>query len=670
MPFGSIIMRPGINAQVTPTLNVGGWSESQLVRFKDGLPQKYGGWQRMTDEPVVGAARGIHAWSDLNNYLYLAIGTHSRLQCFTTAGLFDITPLRPTDPTNNSAEDFSTTTGSDQVVIVDSNCTVVVNLGDWVQLVTAVSVGGLVLQGFLEVSDVTSTTTYTVTAPANATATVANGGAVAVYDTTITLDIVTVTLANHGFIPTDLYTNHVATTVGGITFPANGQFLVQTTPTADTFTIIGANVATSTATGSENGGNARFNYLIPTGYESSIAVSGWGSGTYGSGTYGTSTVSSGFSVLRQWALDNWGSYLVGNPNDGPIYVWIPSASYTPATVITGAPVINTQILVSNPSQIMVALGSETGAVQDRMLVRWCDVANYNDWVATAINQAGSYRIPNGSRIVGGLQTALQALIWTDVDLWSMQYIGQPFVFGFQQTGDNCGLISMRAACVTGNRILWMGQRGMFELGGQGVVPLKCDVWDFLFRNLDTQQFDKIFAAPNAMFSEVAWFFPSLGGDGEVDSYIKFNHVDGIWDYGMLVRTCWQNVSIWGPPIGIDENNYIQRHETTDDADGVAMVSSLKSGDIDLSEGEEFPFVDYLVLDGAKVTGTLNMTINSKEFPAAVQMSDGPFAITSTATDACPRLRGRQMNFEFESTEVGDFWRLGRVRYRYGVDGRR
>lgn len=672
MPFGSIVFRPGIKSQLTPTLNVGGWSDCQLIRFQDGLPQKLGGWAALTQSVVQGLARSLHPWADLDNFLYLAIGTHQRLEVYSSSGLNDITPLRLTTPTTNSAVDFSTVIGLSTVTIVDVNNTVTTNIGDIINLVTAIAVDGIVIPaGYYEVTAVNSLTSYVVDIGTSATSTVNNAGATASYATTNLLSTVSVTLNNHGLSPGNLYVNHVATTVGGITFGANQQYLVQSVTSANVFVIDTGTAASSTTTGSENSGNCRINYLYASGYASSVAVTGYGSGTYGSGTWGTSTTTAGFTRIRVWSLGNWGENLLACPTDDRIFEWPPTSSFSPATVISNAPTKNGQIMVANPAQILVALASETGGVQDRQLVRWSDVSDYNQWTAASTNQAGSFRIPNGSRIVGGLQTNLQAYIWTDIDLWSMQYIGQPFVFGFQQVGTACGLISGRAATMAGSRLLWMGQKGFFELAGGGVRPLPCDVWDFVFRDLDTQQFDKVFAAPNNMFNEVSWFFPSLsGGTGECDSYVKLNIKDNIWDYGRLDRTCWTDVSIWGPPIGVDSGGGIYQHEISDNANGAAMTSYIRSGDVDLGDGVVFPFVDYLVLDGAKVTGTLDLTITAKEFPSTDLMTDGPFAITSTATDASPRLRGRQMNFYFESSDLNSFWRLGRVRYRYGVDGRR
>lgn len=671
MPFQNIVMRPGVNAQTTPTLNSGGWSSCNLIRFKDAMVQKLGGWTRLTSTPMVGTCRGMHAWADLSANPYLACGSDQRLMLYSTSGLNDITPLRATDPTNNSAVNLSTINTSNQVTIIDANCTQTVNVGDWVRIITDASVGGIVLQEYYIVSAVTNTTTYTITAGANATSTVNNGGAVATYTTVNTQPTVTVTLNNHGFVPTNIYNVDVSTTVATVTI--FGQYLVQSVINANQFTITAGSNANANTTASENGGNIRISYLLASGFGSAMAITGYGSGTYGNSGYGQSTGGAVYTTIRQWSLDNWGEFLVACPVDQGIYYWQPAGGIAPATVVTNSPTKNRQIIVSNPAQILISLGAETGGSQDHMLVRWCDVANFNQWTAASTNQAGSFRLPNGSQIVGGIQSSLQAFIWTDVDVWSMQYIGQPFIYGFQQIGDGCGLMSMRSMTVAGGRVVWMGRKGFFQMQGGAVSPLKCDVWDILFANLSATQTDKIFCAQNSMFNEVAWFFPSASGNGEIDTYIKVNLVEGSWDYGSLIRTAWVDVSVWGAPIGVDGSGLLQQHETSNDNDGAVLDSWVQSGDIDIASGEEYVFVDYLVLD-AKLSGsgtpTVYLTLSSKEFPNSTPLTQGPYAITPTSTDATPRLRGRQINFKLESTGLGSFWRVGRTRYRVASDGRR
>lgn len=672
MPFANIVVKPGVDVQSTPTLTDGRWNASQLIRFKDSMVQKLGGWSHLTATPVIGTATGMHAWADLNENIYLSIGTDQRLMVYSTSGLNDVTPLRASDPTNNSAVNFSTVIGTPNVTIIDANCTQLVSAGDTVQIVNPIAVGGLVLQGFYMVNAVTNVTTYTITAQANATATVNNGGATAHFVTTNASSTITVTLNNHGYSPTSIYNVYISTTVATVVLL--GQYLVQTVTNANVFTITAGSNANANASGDENGGLVRINYLIPSGGATSVAVSGYGSGTYGSGTYGVGGSSPGlFTEIRQWSLDNWGQQLIASYTAGVIYLWDPTGGYVPATVVSGAPTKSHSIAICNPAQILISFGSEPGSgTQDHLLIRWCDVSNYNQWTAAVTNQAGSFRLSNGSQIVGAYQTSLETLIWTDVDLWSMQYQGQPFIFGFQQLAEACGLINMRAATIAGNRVMWMGKKGFFQLVGGQVQPLQCSVWDIVFANLNTIQAGKIFCAANAMFSEVSWFFASASGSGAVDTYVKYNYAENVWDYGSLVRTAWTNVSVWGAPIGVDGSGLLQQHETSNDADGAVLDSWVESGDIDISNGEDFVFIDYLVFD-ALLTGTgtpsVNLTLKSRNFPNSAQLTQGPYTITSASTDQSPRLRGRQVSFRFETTGVGSFWRIGRCRYRYAPDGK-
>lgn len=666
MPYNDILFRPGVNVQYSATLNNGNWSACNRIRFKDGLPEKKGGWLRLISQATVGIPRGLWAWADLAGFPYLAVGTAGRLAVYTPGQLNDITPIRATV---NQAPDFATTINSPSVAVGVAGHAA--SVGDWVSIDTAIAIGGLILQGFYLVATVVDANHFTITAGSNATATVASpGGAVALFSVTNTLTTVNVTLANHGLAPTNQYTVHVSTTVGGIVI--NGTYLVQTVIDANHFTITAATAAGSTTTGSENGGQVRIDFLIASGLETAVYVTGYGSGGYGTGAYGVSTVVAGLAAIRQWSLDNWGQDLIASPTLGAIYYWVPSSSFPPALVISQAPAKNYDVLVANPAQILISFGCEVGGVFDPNLIRWCDASDFTDWIAASTNQAGSFRIPTGSKLVGGLALPLEILAWTDVDLYSMQYQGLPFVFGFRKVGSGCGLISKRAKANAADRVLWMGPKGFFQKpSGGAVTPLPCSVWDVVFKNMNAVQTDKINCAVNSMFNEVTWFYCSAASN-EVDSYVNYNYVDQVWDYGMLDGAAWVDVNVFGAPIRGDTAGLLQQHEVAKDADGVAMVSWIQSSDVDIAKGEEWLFVDEFVTDGGKVDAgsTLQITITAKGYPADPSpMVNGPFAITSTSGLVNPNVRGRQVNILLQSSDLGSFWRLGRTRYRFAPDGR-
>jgi hypothetical protein len=671
MPTKKLINKPGIQIEYTPTLNESGYSSGQLIRWFAQLPQKLGGWAQLVGvPPFVGTCRGLFGWSDFLSNPYLAVGTEQRLSVLIGNALFDITPLRTT---TNPAVAFSTTSGSSIVTIADN--TNGLSGGDWINLVTAVSVGGIVMQGYYRCVTVIDGTHYTVDAGETATATVVAGGATSDFAVTNGSATVTVTLANHGLATGEVFTVGVSTTIGGVVI--SGLYAIASVVDANTFTITASSVASSTTTGFENGGNARIEYLLPSGYAVNTALTGYGIGDYGAGDWGLAGVAQTFVQLRQWALSNFGQDLVASPTNGAIYYWAPP-SPTPAVVVdASAPIYNRSMFTMSQVQMIVGIGSETGGNQYPTLVRWCDAGNFADWTASVTNQAGSFQIPTGSQCIAGLAVGLGALIWTDVDLWSMTYQGLPFVFGFNRVGTRCEAISAKAPAVIGNSVLWPSNKQFFRYDGSGVTPLECPVWDFFYTTADFSQSTQIFSATNTLFNEVAWYFP-IGVDapqygvvaGDI-GYVKFNYLESLWDYGVLPRTAWVDNSPVGNPIGADPTGLLQQHETTNDANGAPMISWLRTGYFDIMDGTDYAFVDLLIPDFSSGVGyTVQFTVYATDYPGQTPRQYGPYPATPTTEYINVRVRGRQAAIEIRSEDLGSFWRLGAVRYRFAPDGRR
>lgn len=622
----------------------------------------------MSASTIIGTASGMHVWAALDGTTYIAIGSEQRLALLFGGLLYDITPLVAT---HNVAVSFSTTNGSAVVTITDAAHGTSVD--SWVNIFTAVSVGGKIIQSFYKVVTVVDVNNYTINIGANATSTVANGGAVAKFVTTNGSAVVEVDLNNHGLIVGDVYTVHVSTVVGGVTML--GAYSVQTVIGANSFTV-NATVATSSTNGFENGGNVRLEYLLAPGLAAATAAEGYGGGNYGAGDYGSGTTGSKITALRQWSMDNWGEFLVANPTNGKIYYWAPPiTSSNTATVVTGAPVQNTCLFVQMPAQILVAAGTETGGTFDPNLVRWCDVSDFNTWTASATNQAGSFRVPTGSRIVGALGTTQQALIWTDTALYTMTYQGLPFVFGFNRVGSNCGLIAMRAAAIIGTQIVWMSSENFFSYGPGGVQSISCTVWDEVFQNLDTSQPDKIFAWTNSLFNEIWWFYPTLSsGDGTVDAYVKVNLSSGLWDYGTLTRTAGHEGGPILSPISVDENAVIQKHEQGYDANGQILHWYFQTGYIDLSDGEDFIFIDTMFPDFKTLTSAstpiFNITLYTRDYPEGPTTTSPTYPYIWGDPYVSLRVRGRQVSIKIAGDDIGTFARLGAIRYRFSQDGKR
>lgn len=774
MAFQSIRLMPGVDVVKTPTLIQLGITSANMIRWREGLPEKIGGWVRFYPFVIGSIPRALHAWEDLNSVAHLAIGATAGLLVITNGVLSTITPQITT---TNTPPIFQATSGSNVITIIDSNISNP-TVNNFVFLGTPVSVGGQVLQGLYPIvavlsadsyqidaavnstlSSTTSTVTFTAGSPgvvnwtahglvanapvyfttsgtlpaaltANKTYYVsatglatnsfevsavpggtpinfatagtgtqsafANYGTVPVFTATSGSAVVNVYEPNHGQIVGANVAFQVPTTVDGLVI--SGTYLVQGVADANNFSIVAASVASSSVEVPMNGGNVEFVYYIAIGPQP--ASNPYGSGNYGAGAYGTGATGGAGTgtpiTALDWTLGNWGEILLACPEGGGIYQWRPDSGFQTAQLVSGtSPISNTGMFVAQPEQILVAFGSSFTGVPQPLAVNWTTVGDFTVWTPLITNQAGGYTIPTGSRIVGGLQAPQQGLIWTDIDVYSMQYVGPPNVFGFTKIMAGCGLIGLHAAGLLGNTVYWMsgspapaapaGQGGQFFMmpAGGAPVSLPCTVWDFIFQNLDTTNAYKIRCRPNSNFNTIAWEFPSKsGGSGEPDMFVEYNPVEGEWvtgQYPNIGRSAWIDQSIFGPPIGGTPSQLIYQHEIGYDADGAPITAQFTTGYFPIGEGEDFYMIDQVVPDfkyntvnGSQSANVL-LTVFAVPSPNGPQMIKGPYTVTSTSNPQRPvttRVRGRQAAFTAGSADLGSWWRAGLVRYRYGLAGRR
>jgi hypothetical protein len=610
--------------------------------------------------------------------------------------LVNITPqVRQDDVT----VDVTTITTSNIVTIGDTGSDA--TQYDAVYIPAHISVGGVILFGFYQAIPA-SANEFQIALygsqgnPIFPTAAVSNVGAVAIFDTTAGDSIVTVTLPDHGYLAGDTYPVLISTAVGGVTL--GGNYTVQSVIDADTFEILAQNEAVSTDTESINGGDARYDFYI--GFGPLLEGTGYGIGGYGVGGYGsgiTPAASSGDNIeTGDWVLDNWGGLLIALPTStpfgsidgvaptgGPLYFWSHADNSPTALAISGGPVASGGFFVAMPQRQIIAYNTEETGVQDPLLVRWCDVNNYQQWNARPTNLAGKYRLTRGSRIVGGMQIGQQGLLLTDVGAWTMRFIGTSggsnLAYSFNEVARGCGLIAQKAMATLGAAAYWMGLNQFFVMGADGVQPVPCPIWDRVFPRLDMANLHKIRMGANSSFGEIWLFFPSNEGGGEIDSYVKYNTLIGApngWDYGDLSRTAWIDQSVLGQPIGADGESFrLQQHETGYNNDNQPMQSSFDTGYFVLQDGDVLAFVDQFWPDMRWAAGIatdqaqVQLTFLVKSYPNDTIHAYGPFDLTTSVTYVTPRVRGRLVSLRFESHDMDSFWRLGGNRYRWQPDGR-
>jgi hypothetical protein len=677
MPWGAIQLRPGVDVQKTLSDNQAGISVSQLMRYKEGLVQTYGGWTPYVSFTMKSTVRDLHPWQDIQGVQHLAVAATSNLVVVTAGSQQDITPQTTT---TNPTPSFSVSTGSNSVTVLDANANATVL--NTVYFNTPVSVGGFLLNGAYPIQTVLSTGSYTINSAVIASVTASSSGQLPKFVTSSGSPTVTVTLPNHGFsaVP-GLFQQFIApTSISGQTI--QGKYQIASVIDTTSFTINLTMQASAGSSATMNSSLAQLVYYITLG--PLPAASGFGQGGgFGAGGFGLGTAPQpglpGTPITAtDWTQDNWGEVLLSCPFNGPIYQWAPDLGNQNAQVVNQAPFFNGGIFISMPQQILVAWRSvQTTGVQVQLIVKWSNASDYTNWTISNQTTAGAFTIPTGSVIIGGLQCPQFGLISTDIDVWTMTYVGGVVIFNFTRVGNGCGWISSHACGILSGNPFWMGTNNFFTLGASGVTPLPCSVWDQVFQNLNTSLQSKVRVAVNSPFNEVMWLYPSANSMGENDSYVKV-HIEGQeyeWDFGTIDRTAWTDISILGMPLGVDHFGQIFQHETGTAITG-AGLPSFQTGWWTIGEGQEIGFVDLIIPDfifglrSASPTASIQITFLGVNYPDDTPISYGPFTVTSTTSFINCRIRNRLLSAIIISNAGSEFWRLGRIRFRFASSGRR
>lgn len=490
------------------------------------------------------------------------------------------------------------------------------------------------------------------------------------FTTAISSSTVTVSDTAHGNAIGDFVIFSGAGAVGGIT--VDGEYTVISVPGANSYTIVDDETASTTATG--GGTSVTYLYLLPIGLDTATSGFGWGVATWNLFTWGTRrATSSTVAPLRTWSLDNWGEDLVANVRGGDCYTWdFSTGTNVRATAITNAPKGNF-LLVNPGSRHLIVFGAETGGAIDPMLIAWSDNEDFTTWTPAATNSAGDIRLGHGNKIMGALRTRNEILVWTDTALYSMQFIGPPFIFGIRLIATGCGMIGPHAAMESAGRVYWLGlncHNFYMYSGNLNVIP--CPVLNHLQDNIEPKQSDQVYGNTNREEHEMIWLWPSTG-QAQNDRYIIFNTRENAWYFGTLDRSLWQdrdNFITNHKPIAIDSSGVMYEHEVTFNNDGSAITAFLESGGIESGEGDRFAFIDKIIPDFETITGSLDLTFKTRRYPNSVDIDKGPFTLDGTIEKLNIRARGRQFRLRFDSDAIDDEWRLGTFRLNVQPDGGR
>jgi hypothetical protein len=507
---------------------------------------------------------------------------------------------------------------------------------------------------------------------------------------------ITVTDTAHGALLNDFVTFSGAVSLGGnVTAPIlNAEHQITSIIDGNTYTIAVSVTANASDTG--NGGASVVGaYQINTGLDTSVLGTGWGAGIWGGGGWGSP---SGTAIpgaqLRLWSHDNYGEDLVINVRDGGIFYWDESAGLNaravPLTALAGAnsvPTIARDVLVSDRDRHVLAFGCDdefSPGVEDPLLIRFCAQEDITDWETRADNTAGSLRISTGSEITAAVKTKQQVLVFTDVSLHTVQFVGAPFTFGLNEVSQGVSIAGQNAAVAVNDSVYWMGKNQFYIYNGN-VQEIPCTVKEYVFSNFNVYQTNKVVAGHNSEYGEIWWFYPSLNSDN-IDRYVIFNYQQNIWYYGNLSRSAWVSRGVFGYPIAAGTDGYLYYHEfgINDGSQNppIGINCYVQSNSFDMGEGDKLmsawrviPDLTFRTSDGSPL---VTFTLKTQDFPGSGFFEEESNNVVRTATvpierfttQQYVRLRGRAMAFRAESNQFNTAWRLGASRVDIRPDGRR
>jgi hypothetical protein len=701
---------PGINKQITATAAEGQWVDCDNVRFRYLFPEKIGGWKQLGADNITGAVRQMHQFTNSEGRKYTIIGSNRILYAYSGGVFYDIHPIKSTNTLTNA---FSTTNGSTTVTINFSSDHGI-TAGDIVLLdnFSTATNSDYAAANFNDirfmVTTVPSSNTITITMPSAETGSGASqsGGIRVQHYFRVGPDVQAAgfgwSLGSWGgkevgafttVLSSDISSSSTSITLNDASqFPSSGTNFIQIGTEEISYTGISTNTLTGVTRGVRNT-TAASHSAGATVTDTSNFVA-WGE------------AASGDLVIEPgaWAIDNFGDKAICLVVDNECFEWnsaATNATDSRATIISGAPTASRHMLVST---------------QDDMFIRFSAVEDINTYTPTATNDAGTQRLADGSRVVGGIRGRDAIYVYTDTALFLMRFVGQPFTFAFVQAGTNCGLVGRNAAVEVDGAAYWFSENGFFKYAG-ALESLPCLVEDFVYDDVNIDTGNQMIAAGlNNLFGEVMWFYPTANSQ-VVNRMVCYNYQDSspqrpIWTVGTLARTAWADSSVFGKPHAMEydadgvepatSSTYVQgntdgittyyQHETgTDQVKGgtvTAIQANILSGDFDITQrtargattgtadirgdGEFIMKIRRFVPDFISQTGNTQVTLNLRNFSndAASSSSLGPFTVTSSTSKVDTRARARAVALKIENTGTSQDWKLGTFKLDIQPDGRR
>ena len=698
-----LLFKPGVNRENTRYTNEGGYYESEKIRFRQGTPEKIGGWLQISGNTFLGLCRSLWSWVTLGAQNLLGVGTNLKFYIQNGGAYYDITPIRKTSTLSNPfTTNPATNSGGNTTVQITDTAHGATN-GSYITIYysgSAPTVDGVTIPVGQYVITYLTANTYSITVSGSAISGATGGGTVYVsYQTSVGPEFAIPlvgwgagawsagTWGNGGTstIPLQLWNqmNYGQNLLYGPRGSPLYYWDANTGYQNTSFTVTIASPAVLTLGYSLTNGTAIT--LTTTGY----LPTGLVPGTVYYVTNASGTTCNLAATYGGAAINTSGT------QTGTQYV---AARGYPLSSIGGsdgyAPLYQNTFTVSDASRFILVFGTNDigSTTLDPMLIRWSDQDSLITWYPAITNQAGSVRLSHGSKIVTTVQSRQEIVVFTDSSVYSLQYLGPPYVWSSQLLGDNISIAGPNATALASGVTYWMGVDKFYKYDGRAQT-LSCDLRQYVFENINKTQFDQVFSSTNEGFNEVWWFYCSANST-VVDKYVIYNYLENVWYYGTMGRTAWIDSGLNDYPIAATYSKNLVWHENgvndcTDSVTGLPIDSYILSSEFDIDDGHNFGFVwrmlPDLKFDGStaaspQVIMTLYPMQNSGSgYNSPLSVGGNAYA-TSTRTSTYPieaytgqiytRVRGRQMAFKIEGNQLGLQWQLGSPRIDIRNDGRR